>query len=255
MKKSMALCLAACAGALSAAAAADVELVAQWNDFSNLSSTNGSYTLATSGNTTVTDGVLNVVGASGGSANIDLSSANLNYTEGLTISFSVSDITNFHPGQGSALTSLFSFATTSNSVYTLVGYNSNTSYMQSAFNGSVNNVTQTAVADVSSLTSNTPQLVTVTFLSNTITMYLNGEVASTATIKASSDITSNLTSMAFGSWCYNTANGTMNENIYNLSIYRGAMSADQVRELVPEPATATLSLLALAGLAARRRRK
>jgi MYXO-CTERM domain-containing protein len=44
----------------------------------------------------------------------------------------------------------------------------------------------------------------------------------------------------------------------NLLVYKTALTADEVKSLivpVPEPTTATLSLLALAGLAARRRRK
>lgn len=256
MKKSMALCLAACAGALSAAAAADVELIAQWNDFSSMSSTNGSYTLATSGNTTVTDGVLNVVGASGGTAKIDISGAGLSYSEGFTLSFAVSNIGSF---SGYGPFGLVSLATGSDPFFTVVGYNSSTSMPGFSFNGTGNKITSSNTSNVSALTSSTPQIVTLTFLNDTITFYMNGVAAGTGTIVSGSatedNLTAHIATIGLGSWVGASSNGLLNENIYNFSIYRGAMNADQVRELVPEPATATLSLLALAGLAARRRRK
>ncbi len=42
--------------------------------------------------------------------------------------------------------------------------------------------------------------------------------------------------------------------VSQVSYYNGALTREQISEIVPEPTTATLSLLALAGLAARRRR-
>ena len=43
--------------------------------------------------------------------------------------------------------------------------------------------------------------------------------------------------------------------VSQVSYYNGALTQEQISGMIPEPATATLSLLALAGLAARRRRK
>jgi hypothetical protein len=43
--------------------------------------------------------------------------------------------------------------------------------------------------------------------------------------------------------------------VSQVSYYNGALTQAQISQLIPEPATATLSLLALAGLAVRRRRK
>lgn len=43
--------------------------------------------------------------------------------------------------------------------------------------------------------------------------------------------------------------------VSQVSYYNGSLTQEQISGMIPEPATATLSLLALAGLAARRRRK
>ncbi|MBR1998249.1 MAG: PEP-CTERM sorting domain-containing protein [Akkermansia sp.] len=40
-----------------------------------------------------------------------------------------------------------------------------------------------------------------------------------------------------------------------MALYSGVLTNAQMTALIPEPATATLSLLALAGLAGRRRRR
>ncbi len=59
-------------------------------------------------------------------------------------------------------------------------------------------------------------------------------------------------------WSGSSNNGKTALDLSSLAIYEGAMSATKVKALynasIPEPATATLSLLALAGLAARRRK-
>ena len=53
----------------------------------------------------------------------------------------------------------------------------------------------------------------------------------------------------------NGRSGVQEIMIDNLTLWNRALSSNEVSALVPEPTTATLSLLALAGLAARRRRK
>ena len=83
----------------------------------------------------------------------------------------------------------------------------------------------------------------------------------------------NMTTLSPGGWCgrgidgFQFGNGFRGEGtcdaidgdaeIDNVLFYKRALTASEVKGLIniPEPATATLSLLALAGLAARRRRK
>lgn len=105
--------------AVSFSCASAAELVAQWDDFSEL--TSGDYSLTTSGSTTVADGVLNVVGAANGTANVNLTSAGLTLGSGLTISETLSNIGSFS-GQGPF--SIFAFATQANTFTALVGYDS-----------------------------------------------------------------------------------------------------------------------------------
>lgn len=64
--------------------------------------------------------------------------------------------------------------------------------------------------------------------------------------------TGTLGTLAVGHWSGQDAHqsGTM-----SIQLYDSVLSSTQMQALVPEPATASLSLLALAGLAARRRRK
>ena len=65
-------------------------------------------------------------------------------------------------------------------------------------------------------------------------------------------------SIVFAEWARANGSHTTNDNRATIGItaYKGALTETQMTSLiVPEPTTATLSLLALAGLAARRRRK
>ena len=68
--------------------------------------------------------------------------------------------------------------------------------------------------------------------------------------------TGNLAQLIVGDWWAGT-NGTQTQQTgtMNASIYSGVLTVSQMNSLIPEPTTATLSLLALAGLAVRRRRK
>lgn len=93
---------------------------------------------------------------------------------------------------------------------------------------------------------------TLTLDSTRFAAYLNGKLVASATGNFDSYA---YTKMAFGSWAGTSGYGRLSESIHSLAIYDGAMTAAEVSQLVPEPATAALGLLAFAGLAARRRRK
>lgn len=85
--------------------------------------------------------------------------------------------------------------------------------------------------------------------------YIDGEhVGTSSTANAANFTSETINRMQFGHLGEPTSSATT--NIDNILVYGRALSATEVKALtVPEPATATLSLLALAGLAARRRRK
>lgn len=256
MKKKLINGLAAGVLAVSFSCASAADLVAQWDDFSDL--TSGNYSLTTSRSTTVGEnGVLNVVGASGGTANVNLTSAALTLNTGLTISAKISNIKSF---SGIGPYSVFAFATQASTFAALVGYNSDHDNINFALNGGAGNISSAADASsASALENDTPVILTATFTTSSFKVYLNGEEVATGTpgtdkiTDAQADST--ITQLSLGSWAGASGNGLLSEKVYNLAVYKGAMTASEVKSLVvPEPATATLSLLALAGLAARRRR-
>lgn len=95
-----------------------------------------------------------------------------------------------------------------------------------------------------------------------IKLYQNGILIATAT-QASANVTGEkLDVFSLGGRPYEADDGSVNNltsfSFDNVQLYEGVLSADQIASLsgvTPEPTTATLSLLALAGLCARRRRK
>ncbi len=104
--------------------------------------------------------------------------------------------------------------------------------------------TNKAVGDVS-VTLDTP--ITLSFKSDgegTITMYVGDTVAGYTTI-GDAYLEQTIDKFALGGRI-----GGKNGNNANVTVYGASLT-----KIVPEPTTATLSLLALAGLAARRRRK
>ena len=64
--------------------------------------------------------------------------------------------------------------------------------------------------------------------------------------------TGDVATLSIGNWAI--SRGSVQEGTMNASIFSGVLTTQQMADLIPEPTTATLSLLALAGLAARRRR-
>ena len=85
----------------------------------------------------------------------------------------------------------------------------------------------------------------------TLTLYVNGEQVAQATNWNAAAMKAINFGCIFGG-----GKKIGSAEIDNLAIWNKALSSNQVKSLVvPEPTTATLSLLALAGLAARRRRK
>ena len=82
----------------------------------------------------------------------------------------------------------------------------------------------------------------------------DGAVVQTGTVTGASNVVSGpIQSLVIGNWAHNGVNSTGSADI---AFYSGTLNTAQMNSLVvPEPTTATLSLLALAGLAARRRRK
>lgn len=86
--------------------------------------------------------------------------------------------------------------------------------------------------------------------------YIDGEHIGKSSTASATNITGGnvINKMQFG--YYGTSVNSASTNIDNILVYGRALSAAEVKALtVPEPTTATLSLLALAGLVARRRRK
>ena len=96
---------------------------------------------------------------------------------------------------------------------------------------------------------------------NTATFYVNGDSVGSKAVTTVST-TPNGHGAAIGSSCQDLVNNAVRDDfngyIADLSVYNSALNQKEIMKfagLVPEPSTATLSLLALAGLAARRRRR
>jgi hypothetical protein len=92
----------------------------------------------------------------------------------------------------------------------------------------------------------------------TLSFYVNGNlVGISSTEKAKNFVDETANKLAFGLYQNkNVQDGGAVTAIDNILVYNRALTANEIKNLaIPEPTTATLSLLALAGLAARRRRK
>lgn len=91
-----------------------------------------------------------------------------------------------------------------------------------------------------------------------VSLYQNGALVASTTAPAVSD--QKLMSYSVGGLLDDASSRLTQFSLTTVQLYEGALSSEQIAELsvtaaTPEPTTATLSLLALAGLCARRRRK
>lgn len=97
--------------------------------------------------------------------------------------------------------------------------------------------------------------ITLVRSANILTLYVNGESQGSLTAKATTFSGLQIGALFGEGTQGGTSAPAINATIDNLTIWGKALSAAEVSSFViPEPTTATLSLLALAGLAARRRR-
>ena len=94
--------------------------------------------------------------------------------------------------------------------------------------------------------------------SNVLTLYVDGlSQGSLTEVLSEGEEVASITGLQFANrFTGGNPSAPINATIDNVTLWSRALSAKEVRAFaVPEPTTATLSLLALAGLAARRRRK
>ncbi|MBE6436346.1 MAG: LamG domain-containing protein [Akkermansiaceae bacterium] len=84
-----------------------------------------------------------------------------------------------------------------------------------------------------------------------LTLFVDGEMAGYTTITKASDYGSD---KLVNNFTFGGRNGS-DDNKANVTIYDAQLVRGLTTQLIPEPTTATLSLLALAGLVTRRRRK
>ena len=97
-------------------------------------------------------------------------------------------------------------------------------------------------------------IVTYNATGKDLTLFYNGtEVATADLLEVTNE--NKVANFAIGGRAL-SMNNTSDFTFSNIQLYSGVLSSEQIKSLsVPEPTTATLSLLALAGLAARRRRR
>lgn len=103
------------------------------------------------------------------------------------------------------------------------------------------NITKLPVEAPLTLTTGVKHTATLTVYEGGITLKLDGQIAQTATLADTAS--GNIVNITLGG--NSLGDYRLAENVYSISAYK----------VVPEPTSATLSLLALAGLATRRRRK
>lgn len=192
-------------------------------------------------------------------------SGKLDATKGFTLQITLSD---WSPYSGS----LFYFSTEATPTYTTslvtVGYTSANGIsgwkgaMLYNLNGSSSvtynsDITASELPSHSSLTDSKLPDVTLFVTANggAITLYEVNTASELVQICSTTALTTGeAQSIAFAQW--SDASKNRNTATIGITAYKGALTETQMTSLiVPEPTTATLSLLALAGLAARRRRK
>lgn len=245
-------------------------LLLSWNgfsdatsDYSTLTNEDGSVknlTVTTSGSSTINDnGLLTVVGASGGTAYVDLSSAGLTFAGGFTISCTVSNLRHLTTNSNGLI---FTLAGENKTDLWGVGVQKNGQNATMMYEGSSANVSTTPEKSIKDIEGLSPQVVTVVFGLDkenpskvSMSLYLNGALAATGLTGTTDRTGETIDKLYLGSWGVASRYSHVSETIHSLQIYNAALTKEEVQLYAPEPATATLSLLALAGLAGRRRRK
>lgn len=259
MKKTLYLISCVVASSLMAQGAT---LVSEWDGFTaDGAATTGNLTF-NFGASSVSDGVLNVK-ADGSLANrptVDLSSAGLNLSAGLTISLEVKG----GASRNGVNDNLIGLASADNQYLFAAGTNGsgNGSFL---FNGSINNAGNTGnntSLNVVSTESTAILTITAGLEGSRVVfkMYQDGELVASGSTTNTSMAQQTLTKLTLGGWAGNSTSNTTDENVSRLAIYDGAMTADEVQAAymawtAPEPATTTLSLLGLGSLLLHRRRQ
>ncbi len=179
--------------------------------------------------------------------------AGLKAKDGFTVSF---DINNAQDGTLLSMTASNNMGTP----WRNLSITLNEGVVSAQFHGAMGTAVSTTLTN-SQLTTEWTTLTLVGSQSSTdtdtfiIDFYVNGTHLGTSSTDSANLITgdSTINRMQFG--YYGNSPNSAPTNIDNILIYSKALSAKEVKALtIPEPATATLSLLALAGLAMRRRR-
>ncbi len=262
MKKTL-ITLAAMTATL--ATAANGNPVVEYDSFSGL--TTGDSLLK---NATVEDGSLHVNAANGtysDRSTLDISDENLTLAGGLTITFTAQWV---QTTSDSVLLSL-GYTTADDKGYLLAIGARGSSTGNTATNGQGDIAFSAGRGNVAGLTTDdcvpgeNPTFFTLTSYQDEetmltyLTLYANGEQVAAGYTDETTKTATTIERLTFGGWSDNSNGGITSMTVEDLAIYDYAMSGTAVKSLyaasVPEPTTATLSLLALAGLAARRCRK
>ena len=188
-----------------------------------------------------------------------------NFTDAFTFSFELVD---FDSRNWADALALYTNGATSGTDHSLqLQKNGNGELMVYTQNFTNSNVTYDSDINLGRIDDLKGQQITLTFSGNTLTAYVDGvALADTITFTYADGVTPSTALTGFQFSAAFSGNRASNSvTVDNIAVWNRALSAEEVASLplsvpepspsVPEPTTATLSLLALAGLAARRRRR
>lgn len=181
--------------------------------------------------------------------------AGLKVADGFTISFDIKDVTK--AGTILSMTTGGMNQDWRSMSITLAATEDNAGYVASAqFHGQKNNAVTTTLtlSDWTTLTLVGDNSGTGS-APYTFNFYVDGELIGSDHVDGAANFAASNTINNLQIGYYGDSTKGAYTSVDNILIYGRALSAKEVKALVPEPATATLSLLALAGLAARRRRR